>query len=345
MKKNNKNIFLISFAAIALFSLSLFIAAVSAGNVVASGDESTEYTEDCAALPREARVNILVGGTDRVSGLTDVLMLASIDREGGKVTVMQIPRDTYAKYTDKSYKKINGAYGNLGGAEKLRELVSESMGVNIDKHIILSPDALRGVIDALGGVEVNIREPMYYRDPSQGLRISLKAGKQTLDGKSAEQFIRYRSGYADGDLGRIDTQKVFLCALAKKAREDMTPTKLAGLLSALLGKTDTDITLADAKELSDVLLGVKDENMFFLTAPGAPAIAEKSGASYYVLSRDATAEVLRNNFGAEGEFDKNNIFLNSDYSEFRDIYFGYSEYRVVSAADISRDTDGIAGIN
>ena len=125
--------------------------------------------------PRDAAVSepftVLVAGCDRVSGLTDVLMLISAKTDGG-ISVLQIPRDTYAAYTEKSYKKINGAYAQLGG-EGLKGFISQSFGTRIDRYMVLSPDAFCEAVDALGGIEVEVTRTLYYNDPAQQLYIHI----------------------------------------------------------------------------------------------------------------------------------------------------------------------------
>ena len=282
------------------------------------------------------RLNILVAGCDRTSGLTDVIMLLSVDEQSGSAACLQIPRDTYAEYTSGSYKKLNGAYGALG-AEGFCEFLSRGLGVSIDKYIIISPDALVGVVDALGGVEIYLDEPMRYRDPTQNLYISLDAGRQTLDGKRAEQFIRYRSGYADGDLGRLDAQKKFLCGLLCSVRKNTDPLTVARVTSALLGKTDTNITPADGICLTEVMLSLDTERIYLLTAPGEAVTAEKSGASYYSLSAPPMENILVNYFGGSG-FDREGLFKNEKYKNFAQTYEKNAAYRLYSVKKLLEES-------
>lgn len=286
------------------------------------------------ALKNEGeRITLLVGGTDRSSGLTDVLMLVTVRTDTGHACVLQIPRDTYAAYTEKSYKKINGAYGALGG-EGLSRLLSESLNVKIDGYVIISPDTLRRAVDALGGVEVELDRNMYYNDPAQGLYINLKAGRQTLNGEKAEQFIRYRSGYANGDLGRMDTQKIFLVAAARKLKAHTSGVELLRLSASLMSGTDTNITPARAMAVIEALKSGEDRDTVLLTAPGESATA-KSGASYYSLSAPAMAEVLKKYFDGDGQFDSKKLFLNKNNGTFGKIYGSYSAYNTVTADKVN----------
>ncbi len=333
----NKKQSLIWIATVALVLLSAVI--IGSAAIPAQTPDVTE-TDSIPVSAGADSFNILLTGSDRTSGLTDVIMLVSLDRKNGKAVILQIPRDTYASYTDKSYKKLNGAYGALGG-EGMCRFLSDSLGVSIDRYIMLSPDAFTSAVDAVGGVEVTLPEPMYYNDPYQDLYISLGAGRQILDGKRAEQFIRYRSGYANGDLGRIDTQKLFMSGFIRAVRRNTDPLSLARLYASLSGKTDTNITPADALSLSEELLALDDENIIFITAAGEALIAEKSGASYYALSAKAMEECLGIYFGSTAPFDKDRVFLNKSYRSFREVYEGYSEYKAYSAKNISESRMGI----
>ena len=291
-------------------------------------------TESIPVSLSSDRYNILVTGCDRTSGLTDVILLLSVDRKNGTAAVLQIPRDTYAEYASGSYKKLNGAYGALG-AEGFCSFLSDSLGIEIDKYLMMSPDALVGVVDALGGVEIYLDKPMRYSDPEQGLYISLEAGRQTLDGKKAEQFIRYRSGYADGDLGRLDAQKIFLCGLLGSVRKNTDPVTVARLTATLIGKTDPNITPAEGLRLTEALLSLNTADIRLMTAPGEAVVAEKSGASYYSLSGKAMGEVLEEYLGGSSDgFDREGLYLNERYDGFTRVYKGYSEYKVYSVKNI-----------
>ena len=65
-------------------------------------------------------------------------------------------------------------------------------------------------MDRIGGVDMYVAYDMYYSDPEQNLYINIKQGQQTLMGKDAEGFVRYRSGYIMADIARGDAQKMFI---------------------------------------------------------------------------------------------------------------------------------------
>lgn len=288
------------------------------------GDVSEDYS------------NILFLGMDREAGLTDVMMLINVNNTTGKMTVAQIPRDTYAEYTDGSYKKLNGAYNTLGGASGVAEFLEDSMGIEIHHYVCIGLDTFGEMVDAIGGVEIDLPIDMNYSDPEQGLYISLKAGKQTLDGKSAEHFVRFRARYADGDLGRIDAQKLFMSAFFAKIYRDFSPVMAAKLTAAAKG-VETDIAATDMLSVGMRAMSFGAENIRMLTLPGKEAIATQSGASYYVISAPSVSEIMRECFGGASSFDAEGKFLNERYEEFARIYNEYTEYTVNSVLDILQD--------
>ena len=279
---------------------------------------------------------ILVSGEDRVAGLYDVMMLVSVDMARERICVMQIPRDTYAEYTDGSYKKLNGGARSLGGAAGLRAFLEQSLGVAIDGYLTLDLSAFRNIIDTLGGVEIELDEPICYNDPEQELYIDLPEGVQTLDGEKAEMLVRYRKGYADGDLGRLNAQKKFLAALFSTLKEKVNSDNAYRLAASLIAGVDTDIDIATAAILGLEALSVEKSSLFFATAPGEQTTAVKSGASYYVISAEATDELLCEYFGKDETrvFDKNKLLCHPSYDSFISIYQSERKPSVVSASEL-----------
>ena len=295
---------------------------------------------DVAVRGREqSRYNFLVLGRDSSANLCDVIILASIDFEGKEINVMQIPRDTYFDI-DGSHKKINGLQNVLNSADAAAKALGEAMSINIDYYLSLDLDTLARTVDSLSGIEVDVPFDMSYEDKSQNLTIDIKAGKQTLDGKSAVQFLRYRSGYITGDLGRINAQKLFLNALFKKMGEIGNPFTLYKTCSLLLNSADTNIKEQDVLSMGLKYNKLKGASVKYMTAPGEAVQDAESGAWYYVLSKEASADILSKCFGLRVEktdFDKNNKFVDKDDKSFYDIYNKYCEVRIYSADDVENN--------
>lgn len=336
MKTNIKRIITVSLSLIVATALCVGITVMGRANRRSGGVYAVSEEQTHVDVQHGEMTNILVLGLDSEAGLCDVMMLVGINKTDGTAAVMQIPRDTYAAYTGASYKKLNGAYSRLGGARQTAEFIGDAFGMPIHHYVCIDLDTFSDVVDTLGGVDVELPFNMYYNDPEQKLYINIERGQVHLDGEKAQQFVRYRSGYSDGDLGRIDTQKLFMSAFFEKLADEFSPV-MAARLAATLDGVETDMGVSDMISLGVDALGMQSENIFMLTLPGKEAIASESGASYYVLSRDATSEVLHEYFGADGEFDAERKFLNSRYDSFEKIYGEYTEYRVSSVTDIVRE--------
>jgi polyisoprenyl-teichoic acid--peptidoglycan teichoic acid transferase len=124
------------------------------------------------------------------------------------VTLIAIPRDLYL---DAWQAPINAMY-YYQGAEGLRRTVEEVLGLPVDYYAIINLDVFQHVVDALGGVEVNVPYRMRYVDVAGGLDIDLQPGPQTLDGKRAGDFVRFRETVR-GDYDRIDRVKTLAFAM------------------------------------------------------------------------------------------------------------------------------------
>lgn len=302
------------------------------------------------ASAKKSRYVFLAAGQDAISGLTDVLLLISFDTVSLNVNIVQIPRDTYYNYTSRAYRKINGASYALGGLDGLAQSLEQSMGIEIDYTIRFTLEAFAKMVDLIDGVPVNIPYDMDYDDPSQNLHIHLKAGGHVLDGDEAVQFVRFRSGYVQGDIGRTDAQKIFLAALARRITEGVSLIRLPSLIRVLIGDIQTDMSFNECLTFAQTALNVSTSNITLMTMSGSDARTRiDSGAWYYIINRAAAIETVNKYFRTadnaidDAGFDTQRLFTNSGYSHFDEIYdaAGYV-LREYNADDIN--TNGI-GIN
>ena len=301
------------------------------------GDDA--FTDASKKAQTQQVYNFLILGRDDAASLTDVIILVSLNTESGDATFMQIPRDTYFSYTDSSYKKINGAAKMLG-TEGFANMLSKELGIGIDYYLSIGLSGFAKVIDALGGIEMNVPFDMDYDDPSQNLSIHLKKGNQVLNGERAIAYLRYRSGYVTGDIGRVNAQKIFLDAFGKKVREVKNPITVYRLIKLLLECSETNISEKTLVSLSGASSKASGGKASYLTAPGEAVQSDVSGAWYYVLSRPAVSSVLEELFGlenAEKYFDKDNKFVDKNVKSFYDIYDKYCEIKIYSADEIENN--------
>lgn len=279
--------------------------------------------------------NILLIGHDRAATLADVTILINCNTNEKSITVMQLPRDTcvqdfvtnklnavYSTYYNRAIKDGKDAAYDAAIGE-VSSLLEQTLCINIHHTAILNLDGLINIVNILGGVDLYVPTDMKYKDPEQGLDIDLKEGYQTLTGEEAEQFVRFRSGFLQQDLGRINAQKIFLTALFQKVKSSISITntdKIAKVAGEVFENLHTDMSLSDIMFYAKFLLGVNLDNLNMTTIPG------NLTGSYYVINRAATLNVINKYFNiynteiTDSIFDRNRFFC-LDEQKLLDYYY------------------------
>jgi LCP family protein required for cell wall assembly len=214
---------------------------------------------------------VLLAGNDDGTGNTDTIMVAKLDTVRHTLDMVSIPRDTIIN-VDWENRKINSVYwGSINnggnGIDALRSHIKNLVGFDVDCYAVIDLDVLIEAVDAMGGVYYDVPYDMDYDD---GPVIHLKSGYQLLDGYSAMGLCRYRSGYLNGDLERIEVQHQFLKAVAEQfvtLGNVPNMTKVARLLS---DNMDTNLSAANIAYFIRQVLMCKPENINFYTAPNTP---------------------------------------------------------------------------
>lgn len=253
----------------------------------------------------EEKCNILVMGTDKEGFRTDVLMLAQVDPDRKRATIMSIPRDTYVKYGSRKMKitevhavGYNSAKGaskevrSAKGSEATIMAVRELTGVPINYHVKVSFKAFRQCIDELGGVDFYVPQNMHYNDPAQDLYISLRKGQQHLDGDKAEQLVRFRQ-YKNGDLGRIKVQQDFIHAVAEQKLSARYIGSIGDVYEIIIDNMETLMSPNDFVQCGTQLLSVGTGNIETITLP----VSMVDGKPYVLPNYNEIADVRENCFG------------------------------------------------
>lgn len=243
----------------------------------------------------EENVTCLFMGVN--GALTDFIMLGQYNPNTRQVNLMSIPRDTKVEGTVDG--KINSAYAGVDPMRTVNK-VEELTGVEIDYYVLFKTKLLRDLVDALGGVTVNVPINMNYDDPAQGLYIHLKKGTQTLTGKQAEQFCRFRknndgSGYPNGDVGRVAAQQVFIKAMISRCLEPQNLLKINELLNIILENTETNVTMEIASQYIDDAIAFKPDRVRTETLPGEGGYASNK-LSYFFVDEEAAKELIEEMF-------------------------------------------------
>lgn len=261
---------------------------------------------------------VLVIGVDAEGFNTDCLWLVCYDIEGNMVNVMQIPRDTYIG----NGRKINSVYGypetvrwceacsysppsderssgkhTVCGTEltKKREsnvsaiirFINEHLGMPIDHFVVFNFEGFEKVVDAMGGITITLEKGIH------DCEITLDAGTHHLDGETAVHYMRHRKSYAEGDIGRVNGQRIFINAMLKKALE-MDVSQMIGLVTQCMEYFETDLSLQEIKNYALKARNLSTERLNMFTMPGEDHWAEprELNPSYYDCFESKTAEVL-----------------------------------------------------
>ena len=259
-------------------------------------------TDDREGIPEATLKNVLHAGGESCH-CTDTIMIVQLARDGGRATVISIPRDSYVdipahqdlatrKQVPAGKGKINAAYG-MGGAPLTVRTVEQNTGLRIDHYLQLNFVSFVSTVDALGGVEVCTSKPL--KDEYSGL--DLPAGTSTLDGAGALKYVRAR--YVDGsaDLGRMHRQQKFIAQLLHRATSTGTllnPVRLSRLTDAVLGsvRADKDLTTDDLVTLATRMKDLSAGKTDFATVPLGSLDHPVNGWGSTVLWDEAGAKAL-----------------------------------------------------
>jgi LCP family protein required for cell wall assembly len=190
--------------------------------------------------PGDAR--FLIVGLTQDRHRTDTLMVVQWDSLHRAARILGVPRDTGVSLGKIGTTKIVHAYAT-GGIGRAREAVVRLLGVPVAHYFVFSLPAMRHLVDLIGGVPVTVEKNMVYTDRQQGLFINLRPGPQVLNGARAEQYLRFRND-AEGDIGRIRRQKLFLRAALATVRRPAEWIRLPGILETARAEVETDLTSA-----------------------------------------------------------------------------------------------------
>ena len=231
-KKKRKTMFVIEVLILVILAVGLFVAAkigkiqrtdVSKGNIIindAVGDALEGYT------------NIALFGVDSREGSldrdahSDTLMVASINNKTKDVKLVSVYRDTYLDNTNGEYRKATECY-YFGGPERAINMLNKNLDLDITDFVTVDFTAVADVVDALGGIEIDVQEDEIVHLNNyqvEGSQVTGKeivpveyAGTQTLNGLQALSYcrIRYTAG---SDFKRTERQRTVLQKILEKAK-------------------------------------------------------------------------------------------------------------------------------
>ena len=208
------------------------------------------------ATAAKGKINILVLGADEREddvGRSDTTFVVTIDTNTKKATMLSIPRDTRVKIPGHGWDKINHAYA-FGGSKLSKTSIENLLGIKIDYTVVININGFVRMIDAIGGVTIDVDKRMLYADPyddNGGLYIDLRPGVQRMNGKTAIQYVRYRDD--EGDIGRVARQQKFLKALMKEFTKPQLITKLPDIVKQFSTTVSTDMPAGEMLKLAPIV--------------------------------------------------------------------------------------------
>lgn len=262
-------------------------------------------------IPKSTSANvsyILVAGVDPNETLTDILIVACIDHKNKTLNFLQIPRDTYIG-DDVPTKKVNAVYGNPRKGESkinaLRRRISSYFGLPLDHYVRFTIKAFSNVIDALGGITVNIEtnnpsgidimNPFTYKHERIG------PGVVTLTGPQAVGFVRKRTGtkdgYYKGDIDRIEAQREVYVSLAKKL-QSMSTSQMMTIAKTCYSEIATDMSIGQILGYAQEVQEIPMESMGVYAVPGQ--FCNYNGLSMWSAHKDDYVALFNTYFNPHG---------------------------------------------
>lgn len=249
----------------------------SVGNKALFGEENPELAIELDTLvdpdspfydafTNANRVNVLCLGVN--SNMADTIMLVSFDMDEKHVDIISVPRDTYfyrEGYTNPAAHKINAVMPKDGAVGMAKAVSKTLLDIPINYYAVIEYDGIRAIVESMGGVPMDVQMDMKYKDPydKPPLIIDIKKGYQTLNGDQAVQFLRFRKGYSNADIGRIDAQQSFIKAAFKQA----IGKDLLRVIKKGFEEVDSDIKVKTVLAVAAKTIGMSEADMSTYTMP------------------------------------------------------------------------------
>lgn len=236
-------------------------------------------------------INVLLLGVDERNdsrGRSDTIMLLNYNALRSALHLMSIPRDTRVKLDKYGYQKINAAYA-YGGANLAKRTVADLTGLRIDYYLKVNLEGFPRIVDALGGVAIDIATRMSYDDPYQDLHIHFEPGPRHLTGEEALEYVRWR-GDAGADLARVERQRQFLVAACRRAISPVGLFRSPLVMHALARCIETDMPALMRPGVAAAVALAYLKGVETVTTPGTTR--DIGGASYFLVDPDKLSEIV-----------------------------------------------------
>jgi len=261
----------------------------------AAGDDVTtletgEHAEIVDEPIESARhTTFMILGLDEVANLPDVIIVGVFNHETQDISLISVPRDTRVELSGATVREMQAlggfppssgvtrinavhTHGRAQGPRFVQQELESLLGFKIDYSVVMSLAAFRAIVDAVGGVTMDIPRALFYDPYDQSLVINIPAGRQHLDGRMAEGLVRYRATYGRGDMQRIDVQHEFMRQLFSQVlqRENIMGNAFE-YARIVIEYVNTDFGVLDIPQYLRYITRISADNLSTYTLPGTPA--------------------------------------------------------------------------
>lgn len=234
---------------------------------VATAVVRAKAERDVAAAFGKHRLNVLILGNQAEEGTADTIILAHFDLDRHTATLVSIPRDTWVRVPHHGSMKLNSVIG-AGGAKLAAAVVRTMTGATIDATMVVAPEGAKQIVDAMGGVNIDVEKQMDYDDNYGDLHIHLKRGEQYLSGGQVLGYMRFRHD-EQGDFGRMRRQQQVVRAIAHEMAQPAEWAKLTRLIALARKDVRTELSDAQLAALVETYRSVGADDLRTLTLPAS----------------------------------------------------------------------------
>ena len=275
-----------------LIGLVVLVAALA---LVFSSMVRMPLSSDSLGTRKPDTATILLCGTDKDGTRTDTMMLLYLDGGENRIGLLSLPRDTLTTTDSGKRAKLNSAYGRNGCGEKgmdwVMTYVQRIIGYRPDGYILVDMELVPKMVDLMGGVDVHLDH--HIRVETDGVEVYVPAGDAHLNGEEVLATLRYRYGYYNADLGRVEVQRMVIKACMEQWVSVAKLGKLDDALELIREESLTDLSASNFLWIGKTILSGMD-NMTSHTLPGYADM--RGGASYFVLYPEKVAALINESY-------------------------------------------------
>jgi len=226
---------------------------------------------------------------------SDTVMIAHVDLKTLQSRVLSVPRDLRVKLPNGSWDKLAHSYvygrqRENDGVEWVRESVHGLLGINPTYYFVIKFDGFVKLVDAIGGVDIEVEKALSYRDRAQGLVIDIPAGPQHMDGEQLLKYVRFRHDLL-GDIGRMQRQQKAMHAIIRALKRGRAYSRIPAIVGAMSDAFESNLRIDQITALARTVPDIQDEFIQSKTLFSDSTMID--GVSYQVTDDKSVTEAVK----------------------------------------------------